>query len=67
MLGHEFGVAAQQNVGASTGHVRRNRNRALLTGLRDDLGFLLVELGVQNGMLHAAQLKQTAHIFALFH
>ncbi len=36
---HVLGVAAEQDIGTTAGHVRRDRDRAELTGLRDDLGF----------------------------
>ena len=52
-LGEEFGVAAEHDVGASTGHVRRHGDGALAAGLRDDRGFLLVVLRVQHLVRHA--------------
>ena len=55
---HELGVAAEQDVGAAAGHVGGDRHRALASGLRDDLGFLRVVLGVQDDVLDAAQLQQ---------
>ena len=44
----ELGVAAQQDIRASTGHVRRDSDRALATGLGDDPCLTLVMLGVQH-------------------
>ncbi len=41
-------VAAQQNVGSAAGHVGGNRDRAFASRLRDDEGFALVILGVQD-------------------
>ena len=58
LLGHELGIAAQQNVGAAAGHVGGDGDRALASGLRDDLGFLLVILGVQDDVLDALLLQQ---------
>ena len=55
---HELGVAAEQNVGAAASHVGGDRHRGLAAGLRDDLRFLRVELGVQHDVLDAAQLQQ---------
>src|ERR1019366_5879749 len=51
LLGHELGIAAQQNVGAAAGHVGGNGNRTLAACLGNDLGFLLMVLGVQHHML----------------
>ena len=50
-------VAAELDVGAATGHVGGDRNRARLAGLGDDLRFLLVEAGVQHLVLDAALLQ----------
>ena len=47
-LGHEFGVAAEQNVGAAAGHVGGDGNSSLAAGLGDDESFALVVLGVQD-------------------
>ena len=47
-LGHELGVAAQHDIGAAACHVGGDGNGALFTGLRYDLGFALVVLGVQH-------------------
>ena len=43
-LCHVLGVAAEHDIGTTAGHVRRDRDCAELTGLRDDLGFLFVVL-----------------------
>ena len=51
VLGHELGVAAQQNVGAAAGHVGGDRDRALAAGLRHDGRLALVILGVQDLVL----------------
>src|SRR5215470_3479086 len=51
LLGHEFGIAAEQNVSTTTGHVSRDRYRALASSLRDDLRFALVELGIEHNVL----------------
>ena len=45
-LCHVLGVAAEHDIGTTAGHVRRDRDRTELTGLRDDLGFLFVVLRV---------------------
>ena len=52
--GHELGVAAEQDVGAAAGHVGGDRDRAEAAGLGDDLGLVLVVLGVQHDVLDAA-------------
>src|SRR6185312_12063488 len=48
VLGHRLVVAAEQDVGAATGHVGRDRDRALAAGLRDDRRLALVLLGVED-------------------
>ena len=54
---HVLRVAAEQDVGAAARHVRRDGDCALAAGLRDDLGFLRVVLGVQHHVLDAAPLQ----------
>src|ERR1700692_868817 len=46
LLGHELRIAAEQDVGTATSHVRRDRNPSLPSSLRNDFSFALVELGV---------------------
>ena len=46
--GHELGVAAEDDVGPSAGHVGGDRDRPLPPGLGDDLGLALVVLGVED-------------------
>ena len=65
VLREVFGVAAQHDIGAAAGHIRRDGHGTQLAGLGDDLGFLLVILGVQDGMGHAAPLQQGREILAL--
>src|ERR1700687_3599343 len=48
LLGHEFGVAAQQNIGAAACHVGGDGDRAFASGLRHNFRFALVELRVQD-------------------
>ena len=43
------GAAAELNVGAAARHVGRDGDRARHAGLRDDVGFLLVIAGVEDG------------------
>ena len=67
-LGGEAGrVAAQQDVRAATGHVRRDRDRARPTRLGDDPGFLLVELRVQRLVADAATLEHRGQDLGLLH
>jgi hypothetical protein len=47
----EFGVAAEQDIGAASGHVGGDGYRALAARLRDNLGLALVVLGVQDVMV----------------
>src|SRR5439155_21926026 len=51
LLGHELGIATEENVGAATRHVGGNRDHAFALGLGDDFGFLLVIFGVENNVL----------------
>ena len=46
ILGEIFGVAAQHDIGTAAGHIGGDGDGAGFTGLGDDLGFLFVELGV---------------------
>ena len=46
--GAELGVAAEHDVGASAGHVRRDGHGTLAAGLRDDRRLTLVLLGVEH-------------------
>ena len=46
-IGH---ARPELNVGAAAGHVGGDGHRAALAGARDDLGFLLVILRVQDGV-----------------
>ena len=54
---------AELDVGAPARHVRGDGHRTGLAGLRDDLGFLLVELGVQHVVLDAPALQHAAKRF----
>ena len=47
-LGQILRVAAEHDIRAAAGHVRRDRDGTELTGLRDDLGLFLVVLGVED-------------------
>ena len=54
--GEVLRVAAELDVDAAAGHVRRDRDRAGLPGLGDDLGLALgvLGLGVEDGVRDAA-------------
>ncbi len=58
LLGHEFRIAAEQNVSAAAGHVGGDGDHALASGLGDDLGFALVILGIQHDVLDPFFLQQ---------
>ncbi len=60
LAGHELGVAAEQDVGAAAGHVGGDGDHAETAGLGDDLGFLLVELGVEDDVADALALEDLA-------
>ena len=55
-LGHELRVAAEHDIRAAACHVGRDCDRAEMTGLRDDFGFLFVVLGVQDVMRNSLAL-----------
>ena len=57
VLGHELGVAAEQDVGAAAGHVGGDHHHALAAGLRHDERLALVVLGVQDFVLNAHALE----------
>ena len=63
---HELGIAAEQNVGTAAGHVGGDRDRALAAGLRHDVGFALVILGVQHFVPHAHLLQDAGELLGLF-
>ena len=65
VLGQKLGVAAQHDVGTTAGHVGGDGDRAVLARLCDDLGFLLVVLGVEHLMLDAAALEQGAQLLGV--
>src|SRR5437660_1707632 len=55
---------AQLDVGATTGHVRGDCYRTALPGARNNLGFLLMILGVQNRMHDPNLLQHPREMFA---
>ena len=67
VLGHELGVAAQQNVGTAAGHVRGNCHRVLAARLRHNAGFALVILGVQHLVPDTHLFQDGRQVFALLH
>src|SRR5947209_6799 len=56
----ELRIAAEENVRAAAGHVRGDRDGALVAGLRNDLRFALVILRVQDDVRHALALEHRA-------
>ena len=58
LLGHELGIAAEQDVSTAASHVGRDRDHALAPGLGDEFGFAFVKLGVQHDVLDAFFLEQ---------
>ena len=65
-LGQILRVAAQHNVGAAAGHVGGHSDRPQLTGLGDDLGLLLMVLGVEHIVLDALALEHIRQLLRLF-
>ena len=63
--GHELGVAAEHDVGASTGHVGGDRDGALAAGLGDDRGLALVLLGVEDLVRDALAAQLVGEVLAL--
>ena len=57
-----FVVAAEDDVDAAARHVRRDRDRVLAAGLRDDLRLALVLLRVQDVVLDAAAREQLRQV-----
>src|SRR2546428_10349548 len=62
ILGHELGIAAQQNVGAAAGHIGGNGDRFLAPGLRHDGGFTLMVFGVQRSEEHTSELQSRSDL-----
>ena len=56
---------AELDVGAASGHVRGDRDRAGLPGARDDRRLALVLLRVQHLVLHAAALQQIREVLGV--
>ena len=65
LVGEEVDRAAEHDVGASTGHVGGDGDRALVAGQRDDLGLVGVLLGVEDGVRDAALLQQAGEVLGL--
>ena len=63
--GETFRVAAEQDVDAAARHVRGDRDRRELAGLRDDLGLTLVLLRVQHLVRDALLLEQAGQLLRL--
>ena len=64
-LGQVLRIAAEHDIRAAAGHVRRDRHGAKLARLGDDLGLFFVVLGVQDRVRHAAALQERGDVFAL--
>src|SRR3970040_1694912 len=62
--GEHLRVAAEEGVGPAAGHVGGDRDGAAAARLRDDLRLLLVELGVEDVVLHAPALQHLAEHLA---
>ena len=64
--GHEFRVAAQDDVGAAAGHVGRDGHRALAAGLGDHMRLALVVLGIQHIVRDALLAQKRRHHLGFF-
>ena len=65
LASQELGIAAQQDVGAATGHVGRNGDGTLATRLSDDPSFALVVLGVEHLVRHSPPLEHAGEQLGL--
>ena len=63
--GHELGVAAEDDVGSASRHVRGDRNGPLASRLRHDFGFAFVILSVQHLVRDAMALENLGDLFRL--
>ena len=66
LAGHEFGIAAEQNVGTAAGHVGGDGDHAEAAGLRDVFGFALVQLGVEHHVADALALQDGGEALGFF-
>src|SRR6185437_14788658 len=66
LTSEEFGIAAQQNIGAAARHVGGDGDHAKVTGLGDDLGFALVEFGIQHDVPDILALENVREQLGLF-
>ena len=66
LLGHEFRVAAEEDVGTTTGHVGGDGDHAEAAGLGYDFGFLLVEFCVEDDVADGLALEDLGEEFGLF-
>ena len=67
LLDQPLGIAAEQDVGATAGHIGRDRDCAQPPGLGDDVRLALVVLGVQHLVLDALALQALAQPLRGFH
>ncbi|MPM11241.1 hypothetical protein SDC9_57580 [bioreactor metagenome] len=67
LVGQELGVATEDDVGATTGHVGRDCDGALAARLRNDGRLTLVVLRVQHLVRHADLLEQRREHLGLGH
>ena len=63
---HLLGIAAQQNIGSTAGHVGGHGYCTFTPCLRDNARFALVLLGVQHLMRNAGLLQQFRDGFGFF-
>src|SRR5262245_18072491 len=66
LAGHEFGIAAELNVGTSASHVGSDRNGAPAAGLGNDAGFAFVLLGVQDFVRDTGLFENVGDGFGFF-
>ncbi len=61
------GIAAQQNIGAASGHVGGNRNGAFAAGLRHNMRFAFVIFGVEHFVADAHLLEYAGKMLRFLH
>src|SRR5215471_7973273 len=64
--GKPFGIATKHDIGATPGHVGRDRYRLEAACLSDDFGFALMVLGIEHGMLDAGFFELVGNSLGFF-
>ncbi len=62
----KLGISAEQNIGSAACHVGGNRHHTQTSGLRHELGFAFVLLGVEHDVANAFALQDCRKPLRLF-